>query len=78
MAAVQGRALRSDTAVGYDHVVEGSIITDQSAAGAGIASFVATSSNSSEGNEEGASSVWVLQGLMYKLASGPSKRGRGH
>ncbi|CAN1323845.1 hypothetical protein LINPERPRIM_LOCUS32871 [Linum perenne] len=64
MAAVQGRALRSDTAVGYDHV-------DQSAAGAGIASFVATSSNSSEG-------IWVLQGLMYKLASGPSKRGRGH
>ncbi|CAI0424565.1 unnamed protein product [Linum tenue] len=60
-----GRALRSDALP-----IAGCDQADGGQAGAGIASFVASSNNSS-------GSV-SLRGLMFRLASGPSKRGPGH
>ncbi|CAI0465114.1 unnamed protein product [Linum tenue] len=67
MTAVNGgRALRSDALpIGRDHA-------DGGQSGAGIASFVASSS--SNGEDFSVS----LRGLMFRLASGPSKRGPGH
>ncbi|CAI0449481.1 unnamed protein product [Linum tenue] len=66
-----GRALRSGALpiAGCDQV-------DGGESGAGIASFVASSNNSSGGNGDDYSVS--LRGLMFRLASGPSKRGPGH
>ncbi|CAL1396033.1 unnamed protein product [Linum trigynum] len=70
MTAVSGgRALRSEA---LPIVGAGCDQADGGQSGAGIASFVASSS--SNGEDFSVS----LQGLMFRLASGPSKRGPGH
>ncbi|CAL1410728.1 unnamed protein product [Linum trigynum] len=68
-----GRALRSDALP-----ISGCDQADGGQAGAGIASFVASSNNSSGSGGNGDDFSVSLRGLMFRLASGPSKRGPGH
>lgn len=69
LGLVECRALRSTVATACDQAGEG-------AGSMGVTRFgVASENNSSSDGSNGGSAI---RSLMFKLASGPSKRGKGH
>ncbi|KAL8128015.1 hypothetical protein AgCh_014808 [Apium graveolens] len=66
---IECRALRATVATACDQAGEG-------AGSMGVAQFGVASDNNSSTN--GSSGGSAIRSLMYKLASGPSKRGKGH